>query len=164
MLLGDPTLRIQGPYLTKDISITELGNNSIIVSWEAALSPSNDVAAIHYVVEVAPSIEAPFAIATSTSLTTATISVADNIRFVRVRPYFTTSNHPAPIPGRGIIEPRPLKISDVNESNFIDNGASDHLYYDLLGRAFSSVPATHAAGPLLAIPKNGRGQMHVIWK
>lgn len=164
MLLGDPTLRVQGPYLSNDISITELGNNAITLTWEAALSSTNDIASIHYVVEVAPSIEAPFTIATSTSLTTATIDIADNIRFIRVRPYYTSANYPAPLPGRGIIEARPVKISDVNEPSIIDNDANNLLYYDLTGSAFPTVHAARAAGPLFAFPKNGKGQMHVIWK
>jgi hypothetical protein len=105
LLLGDPTLTLQGPVIGGDLivqEITETGETYL--SWRTYPDAA-------YLIEAGPSIDQPLTVVDTVGAGTRLMAEAKLVlppgsAAVRVRPYFTSQGRLAPLPGRGVIGSR----------------------------------------------------------
>lgn len=112
LLLGDPTLTLQGPVLTGELSITQgAAPNLIGVEWNKSpqhvdFDPTSHVG---YIVESTPTLSEPFTFLkyvepANTPVFSTEIELPRFHTYVRVRPFFTANGRLALLAGRGLIK------------------------------------------------------------
>ncbi len=159
MLLGDPTIRLQGPIMNGDLFLSRQSGTTLTLQWNPAIVHEgkglDDVA---YIIEVGDASDL-FRTVLVTADTSAVIPYpAESL--VRVRPLYTAIRRPSPLPGHGITAPVPIGITSVREH---DESVS-YLYFDLLGRLVGQTDSLLPHGLWLAQPTDGKGLGHLVWK
>ncbi|RPI68286.1 MAG: hypothetical protein EHM43_05345 [Ignavibacteriae bacterium] len=137
LLLGDPTLTLQGPVIGGMLNVQEIPTTGeTYLSWNT--SPQHRAglgSEVAYLIEAGPSLQGPLTavdtVAPGTRLMAeARVLLPNNAAVVRVRPYFTNSGRLAPLSGRGVIAFR--TVSSVAEPWNDEPG--HYMVLDILGR------------------------------
>lgn len=144
MLLGDPSLRIPGPFMEGTLTIQEQADSTTI-SWSAAsLPPWLHGHAIAYIVEGSTAADLPYIQLATTTQTRSTHRLQPQIKHLRVRPFVPAQRLLAPIMGRGLVADRSLPTTSVVIPHLhTDHRSSLESYHepmhfvDMLGRAFN---------------------------
>ncbi|MBI2794289.1 MAG: hypothetical protein HYX66_06550 [Ignavibacteria bacterium] len=148
LLLGDPTLTLQGPVLEGDLSITQsTTSNRIELLWSKSPQhvESDPNAQVAYIVESTSTLSEPFTylkyIAPADNPIISTeIELPKFHAFVRVRPLFTTVGRLSPLVGRGLI--RQWIATSVDESTeafqLVGLRGITHIY-DILGMHIGTI-------------------------
>jgi hypothetical protein len=157
MLLGDPTLALQGPTLSGPLLLRDSSDcTTEIIFASVQIAPFATSRTIHYVVEAAPS-----RTAVPTIVGTATTKSADPVRIrvrlpqgttvVRVRPFGSETEYPPYLPGRGLSATRP--VNSVADSRLSEPPA--YRFFDLLGRPFAGPGDEPGRGLWLRVDMGG---------
>ncbi|GMV52980.1 MAG: hypothetical protein D8M52_01010 [Chlorobi bacterium] len=135
MLLGDPTLRLQGPALTEPPSISTLGNTMISLHIpRVSAAPGEMAGNTLCLIESAPTRNDQFVPITwvtilSESDTTVSIPIPTGHTVLRIRPVTTSENLPGPLWGKGALIPLiPSSVSELTA-----NPAGLVRYFNLMG-------------------------------
>ena len=144
ILIGDPTLQLQGPTIPGTLAVMPSSENRAELSWSASTehgkAPSQQVA---YVIETGPdggALTARDTVApTETDLVSAVVDIPAGHSNIRVRPYFTAEGRLSPLFGRGVLGS--WTVSSVEEFD------PSHVYtsvliVDLLGRRIGEFSGT----------------------
>lgn len=105
LLLGDPTLTLQGPVIGGDLIVQEIPETGeTYLSWRTYPDAA-------YLIEVGPSIDQPLTVVDTVGAGTRLMAEAKLVlppgsAVVRVRPYFTAQGRLAPLAGRGVMGSR----------------------------------------------------------
>ena len=142
MLLGDPTLTLQGPSIRDNLRVLDVGpDRRVTIQWSASsqhqTGPGTNVA---YLVESRESLSTPRGYTTidtvaptSDPTITTTVQLPEGHNWIRVRPYFTAEGRLAPLPGRGSQLRR--AITSVSESEVAtEEQPTTWLVIDVTGR------------------------------
>lgn len=137
LLLGDPTLTLQGPVIGGMLNVQEIPTTAeTYLSWNTSLQHRPGLGSeVAYLIEAGPSLEGPLTaidtVAPGTRLMAeARVLLPNNAAVVRVRPYFTNAGRLAPLSGRGVIAFR--TVSSVAEHGNDELG--HYTVVDILGR------------------------------
>lgn len=112
LLLGDPTLTLQGPMLTGELSIVQ-GTAPYLIGVEWNISPQHidldPTSQVGYIIESTPTLSEPFTFLkyvepASIPVFSTEIELPRFHTFVRVRPFLTANGRLAPLAGRGLIK------------------------------------------------------------
>lgn len=135
MLLGDPSLRVPGPFMEGTLTIQEQGDSTVI-NWPAARLPQwLQGHPVQYIVEGSTTADRPYTPLTTTTQTQSTHRLPPPVKHVRVRPFVPAQRLLAPIMGRGLVADRNLPTTSVvipypHHSSKVDS------FVDVLGRIF----------------------------
>lgn len=136
LLLGDPTLTLQGPVIGGELFVQEIAaTGETYLSWNTSLQHKPGLGSeVAYLIEAGPSLGVPLTAIDTVSpgtrmMAEARLQLPGNAAVVRVRPYFTNAGRLAPLPGRGVIALR--TVSSVTES-WIDV-PGQYTVYNILG-------------------------------
>ncbi len=159
--LGDPTLRMPGPVMTGEITVSTEGN-SVRLRW-----PTHPEA-FGYTIDVGRTIDEPFipllshGVGAQRDTLSLVTELPPNTRLVRIRPIlgnFDTTTY-TPIVGRGLLATVPVtSVVEFNEYPSADDleggtrgdqgsGETIDVYFDVLGRQLSG-PPRHGRYPVL---------------
>lgn len=158
LLLGDPTLRLQGPVLRGDVQLMPQGQGAYLLQWEASAEHS-DTTPTAYIVEVATHPDSTFTVLDSVPPTNersveTTVRVPSRASMLRIRPYFTSAGRLSPLPGRGLLKQiQPLSVEQRPDDR--QPTLSRWAVTDLLGRLIIL-----EEGPTVAIAEWVRKHYH----
>ncbi len=150
LLLGDPTLTLQGPVIPGELTAEPSTNSPRSVSLQWLRSPQHigqPGPAVAYLIEsgradrgitnlidtLAPSDQEVLDIIV-------TLPPGDHL--IRVRPYFTAQDRLAPLPGRGVVANVP--VLSVNSPPGADTEASRWTIMDVMGRIVARCDGTRS--------------------
>ena len=145
MLIGDPTLQLQGPTIEGELTASQIGS-TIELEWarspEHGEAPSQNVA---YVVESgapgeAMSVRDTIAPSNETALS-ATIDIPSGHGVVRVRPYFTATGRASILSGRGVVTPVMVSSVEERDPSYVYTNV---VIADLQGRIIGRYTGTRA--------------------
>lgn len=164
MLLGDPTLRMQGPYMQGAITVERSSPDSVHLSWlDAHTHPAMQNHTIVYAIEGAATPTEPFALLGTTTATTATVLTLPTTRIIRVRPLFSAATLCGMFNGRGALAEIPPEISSVAEDQSFTN-AHIALYSNYLGQVLYCAESALPRGLWFRLLPNGKGLIAVFGK
>ena len=124
LLLGDPTLTLQGPTIPGELSAElEGGWRRVTLSWTRAPEDGRDSASnVIYVVESAASVDSVFQTidtvgSTRDTIVRTTVTVPLGSYVIRVRPVYTAAGRLSLLPGRGLMTSLPvLNVAEVSQN------------------------------------------------
>jgi len=155
MLLGDPTLTLQGPTIPGALQ-TELQPDGRVVNLTWQRSPEHLSTApdrVAYVIETSGAVSLAYEVVdtiapTNDALISASVDVPPGHYRIRVRPYFTAEGRLAPISGRGAIAEVP--VLSVTEDPHTADEPRIWSVVDMMGRTVFTAFGTmrHAKGVL----------------
>lgn len=147
LLLGDPTLTLQGPVIGGDLIVQELAETGeTYLSWRTFPQAS-------YLIEAGPSIDRPLTVVDTVMAGTRLMAetkvvLPSNAAVVRVRPYFTSEGRLAPLAGRGVIGSRTVSSVVQRPTSDEERPASDvrrpTRVLDVMGRTVLEITGTEA--------------------
>lgn len=146
LLLGDPTLRLQGPVLAGEAQLLPQSQGVQQIEWESSAQHS-DTTPTAYIVEASPHVDSVFSVIdvvppSTTRWIRTTVTIPSTTTVLRVRPYFTSAGRLAPLPGRGIL--KQIQPSFVEQSRDVRTMMSCRwVAADLHGRIILAEEGPH---------------------
>lgn len=177
LLLGDPTLRLQGPTIPGELTVTPASDGQVRLSWPPSTETGHDSPwQVAYMIEGAEHLDSVFTLIDTIAHTHSPSwqqRLPSTVAVVRVRPYFTSMGRLAPLPGRGLVKHLlPLTVSapvsaqirrwivcDLQGRLLLDESGPDVTIAEWIRHAGSRLPVS--CGPVIVTNGNSTAVLRI---
>lgn len=167
MLLGDPTLTLQGPVMDGSVTVANNSDGTSTITFPGArFTAGSSDETITYLVEGATSSNNPFnllhtELGSNKPEYSVTLTLHPSTTVIRVRPVLRSETTAGPLCGRGLLSASGIISRVADNTNKSEQPLGIPIFTDILGRVFTGSPDQLPPGLwLISVP----GQSPCVYK